>query len=99
MGTRLLNITLLLVVGMLLLGGVGHSTPGGYEVYATPENDQRVVSWSSCLLMEPTTSTPFAGSTTPSGCVFFTHSASPPVGFAPGELYLYVDDLRGWEQK
>jgi hypothetical protein len=81
---RVLNITLLLMAGMLVVAGFSY----GQAPLPPPG-----------IYIPPQTSVPFSGETTPSGIMFLTDPDSPPSGFDAGELYLYVNEARGWEQK
>jgi hypothetical protein len=88
MRSNALNVTLLLMVLLLVFAGTGI---GGIDEW----HEQTI----SHRYMEPSSSVPYDGGTTPSGVHFFTDPGSPPDGFNGGELYFYVNEARGWEQK
>jgi len=101
-GSNLLMFCLLLV-GFLFVSAISQADnqvfPNGECVLDSFENTQVWVPFVSVQRMKMVTSVPFAGETTPVGIMIATSSTNPPVGFNGGELYLYVDDIRGWEQK
>lgn len=99
---RVLSMSLIFVAALLVVAILGRTetlpNPPG-TIFQTPEEGVRYLPLQSALFMEVTTSVPFDGGTTPSGIIIFTSPTEPPFGFEAGELYLFVDSVRGWELK
>lgn len=88
-----------MIIFILLLSDTIYGEAPGSIVYYNAPGGVQVAPWTPCIYMDPTTSVPFGGISTPSGITILTSSTEPPEGFIGGEVYIFIDDIRGWEQK